>query len=96
MGMYFDLVKKNKDNIVIEFKRVINDKTLKVSYIINTNLRMDYGLDTTGNLYNAFHTTSKRKFNKRIAEYKQATGRKPRLTGTDNSLGFTRLVYTFV
>lgn len=89
---YFDLVRKYKDTFYLRYMIIVNDKTAQIGYSILTNLHCDYGT-SLDELYSSLHTSKKSKVNKMLSQYKKATGKKIRLTGTDNGLGYTRLVY---
>ena len=91
MKTYFDIVSDNKQNIVVEAKRIIDDKTLQQSYNISTNLHLDRGI--CNEMFTSFHGTKKRDFNKQVQQYQKVIGGKFKLVATDNSLGYTRLVY---
>lgn len=88
---YAELIIANKEKILIEFKKIIDNKTLESTYIISTNLHCDFGICDT--MMKSFCSSSKSRFNKRIAEFKKLTGFKPRLVKTDNDAIYTRLVY---
>lgn len=88
---YVDKMLQNKDSIIIEFCKIIDDKTCKVSYLITTNLHCDYGI--VKNQLVHYTGTKKGEYNKLIAYYKKILGFKIRLLRTDNSYGFTRVYY---
>tara|TARA_R110000744_G_C19371770_1_gene563264 strand:+ start:87448 stop:87732 length:285 start_codon:yes stop_codon:yes gene_type:complete len=89
---YFDMVGKNKDNIVIEFMKIIDNETLKVSYSFSTNLHADFGI--SDRMYSSWFGTSKRKANRLVSDYKKAVGFKMRLCRVNNDKAFTRLIYS--
>ena len=88
---YDDLLIQHKDSLQVEFIHAIDDSTLIQSYSIYTNLHVDYGI--TEKRYNHWSGTKKSEFNKLTAKFKKLTGRKVKLYRTDNSLGYTRLIY---
>ena len=92
MSEYDKLVIANKDNLKIQVMKIIDNKSLLITYSIKTNLNVDFGI--CDEMFSAFHSNSKGRFNKRISKYQNLTGRKIKLTGTDNSLGYTRLIYS--
>ena len=92
MSEYNKLVLANKDKLKLKIMKIIDDKSLIITYSILTNLHVDFGI--CGEMLSCFHSTSKGRFNKRIASYQNLTGRKIKLVGTDNSLGYTRLIYS--
>lgn len=64
MKTYFNLVEENKDKIYIEFYKIIDDKTLKISYSIFTNLHCEFGIrDQT---MKHWHGYKKSQYNKQI------------------------------
>ena len=89
---YAELIIKNREKLKIEIIFAIDDKTLRQSCSIYTNLHCDFGISEA--MFNSFYSSSKNKIRKRIAFYKKLTGYKMKLTKTDNSLGRTRLIYT--
>lgn len=89
---YWELVAANKDRIVVEYKRCINDETLLSSYSFSTNLHCDFGI--CDKQMRSEFLTKKRKFNKLVQQYQKATGKKFKLVRTENDLGYTRLVYS--
>lgn len=91
MSEYFLKVQANKDKFYLKYMIIINNETAHVTYSILTNLHMVFGC--TDELYSSHHTRKKTKINKALSQYKKATGKKLKLTGTDNSLSYTRLVY---
>lgn len=91
MSEYFSKVQANKDKFYLKYMIIVDNNTAQVTYSILTNLHMMYGC--TSELYSRLFTTKKGKANKALSQYKKATGKKLKLTGTDNNLGYTRLVY---
>lgn len=89
---YAELIIKNREKLKIEIIFSIDDETLIQFCSIYTNLHCSFGISET--MLNAFHSSNKNKTRKRIAFYKKLTGYKMKLTKTDNSLGYTRLIYT--
>lgn len=94
MKTYFDIVFEKRHNIIVEAKRIIDDKTLQQTYSISTNLHLDRGI--CDEMFNSFHGTKKRDFNKQIQQYQKAIGGKFKLVATNNSLGYTRLIYRLI
>lgn len=92
MPTYIAMLRQYASAIEVECIVSIDDKTLRKSYSIYQNLHLDFGI-VCGSMFKHMHTTSKRKYNKEIQVIKQATGRKFKLSKTNNSLGYTRLVY---
>lgn len=88
---YNELVKANKDNIIIEYKIIIDNSTLKYFYSISTNLHCDFGI--CDEMMNCFSSASKSKFNRQMSEYKRLSGLKSKLVKTENDDRYTRLVY---
>ena len=88
---YTDLIATNKDKLLVEFWVIIDNATLKRQYRIFTNLHCDYGIREY--MLCAGDFTSKSKFNRRIAEYRQWTGFKMQLSRTNNDVNYTRLIY---
>ena len=94
MSDYFKFCESFKDSLQVEFKRCINDVTMKESYFVCVNV-FCRGID--------FHLTedvisvgySKKEARKIIQRFTKILGKKPRLFKTVNSLGYTRLVYRF-
>lgn len=93
MPARFDMMKQNKDTLQIKCLVIVCDKTLQVTYSLHTNLHLEWGI-SKDEMYSSLHTRSQRKYKKALYEIRQATGRKFKLTGTDNGLGYTRLIYT--
>lgn len=89
---YEELVIKNREKLKIEIIFSIDNKTLRQSCGIYTNLHCDFGISET--MFNAFYSSSKNKIRKQIAFYKKLTGYKMKLTRTNNSPSYTRLIYT--
>ena len=85
------MVLQNRDSIIIEFCKIIDDKTLQVSYLITTNLHCDFGIGKDQLTH--FSGTKKGKYNKLIAYYKKMLGFRIKLLRTDNSYGYTRIYY---
>lgn len=94
MATYTDLVISKKDLLVIKAIKVIDNKTMKTTYAIYTNLHIDYGI--CKEMMNSFYGTSKKKFNKELQLYMKLTGRKAKLSKTDNDINHTRLIYFLV
>lgn len=94
MTTYTDLVMSKKDLLVVKVIKVIDNNTMKTTYAIYTNLHMDYGI--CKELMNSFSGTSKKKFNKELQFYMKLTGRKAKLSKTDNDENRTRLIYFLV
>ena len=92
MSSKISFIAENKDKVKFGFMRCINDSTLRESYFVVSNVFCD-GL----NFYTADHTNtvllSKKKCKAEVNKVCQFLNKKPRLVGTDNSLGFTRLIY---
>lgn len=88
---YAELVVKNKDKLVIECFKIINNETMMQTYVIYTNLHSDFGISTT--LLRSLHTHKKSEFRKRLAELKKLTGFKLKLVSINNDKSYTRLIY---
>lgn len=93
MPTYTEMLRQYANTIEVECIVSIDDKTLRKSYSIYQNLHLDFGI-VCDSMFKHTHTTSKRKYNKEIRAIKQATGRKFKLSKTNNGLGYTRLIYT--
>ncbi len=91
MKTYFDLVEENKDKVYIEFYKIIDDRTLKIGYSIFVNLHCEFGI--CDQMMNHWRSSKKSEYNKEIQLFRKATGNNLKLVRTENSLGFTRLVY---
>ena len=91
MKTYFDLVEENKDNVYVEFYKIIDDKTLKVSYSIFVNLHCGFGI--CDKMMKHWHGYKKSQYNKQIQFFRKATNNNLKLVRIENSSGFTRLVY---
>lgn len=91
---YSDFCLLNKDRLIVKFKTCINDKTLHKHYFIETNVFCD-GI----NYYIADITTSieykPKLFRVMLSKFAAVKGSKPKLIGTNNSLGYTRLIYGY-
>lgn len=92
MSTYAELVTLNKKDFTVEFMRIINNKNLKNSYAIYTNLHVDYGI--VDRLLNHYSGTKRSEFNKKIKFFSSLLGRKIKLVRTDNDENYTRLIYT--
>jgi len=92
MTTYFDLVVKNKDHIKVEVIKIINNKTMFITWSFSCNLHCDYGI--RAELMTCLYTERKSKVNKHIQLYQKATGRKFKLTKTNNDANYTRLIYS--
>lgn len=94
MTDYQAFCEQNKDRVTFQLMRCIDDKTMRESYVIETNVRCD-----GNNYYIAKEPVrvhfKRRDFRRRVAMLSNLFGRKPRLTKTSNSLGYTRLIYKF-
>lgn len=91
---YQQLLELNKTALKVKLIKSINDKTLKISYSFSTNLHCDLGIQP---VYMGSGTTGKKsEANKRMQQFQKVKGKKFKLTSTDNSLGYTRLIYELV
>lgn len=88
---YAELIAENKEKLIIECFKIINNSTLSQTYSIYTNLHSDYGISKT--MLKSMSTSSKSKFKKQLSELKRLTGFKIRLGRTDNDSSYTRLIY---
>lgn len=93
MFTYIEMLRQYANDLEVECIVSIDDKTMQKRYSIYSNLHMAAGI-CAGELFKHMHTTSKREYNKEVQRIKQATGRKFKLSRTNNSLGYTRLIYT--
>ena len=94
MTTYTDLVISKKELLIVKIIKVVDNKTMETTYSIYTNLHMDYGI--CKEMMNSFYGTSKKKFNKKLQFYMKLTGRKAKLSKTDNDINHTRLIYFLV
>ena len=95
MPTYYETIKPHKDELKVVVMHIVDDQTLRQNYVILVNYRMDYGL-VTENLRH-FGTTSHKKLRKKVGGFKRVLGRRHlKLVRTDNSLGYTRLIYELV
>lgn len=90
---YLEMVEANKDKIIVEYKRCINDENMHSYYFFFTNLHCEFGLCDQMFQISTVGMTKKREFNKKLQQYQKVTGKKFKLVRTENSLGYTRLVY---
>ena len=90
---YDELVLKNRDSMLVELIHSINDETMAESYAIYTNLHIDFGCNADGKLYRHWGGTSKKAAMRRMAKFKTLLQGRIRLARTDNSLGYTRIIY---
>ena len=94
MTDYQAFCEQNKDRVTFQLMRCIDDKTMRESYVIETNVLCD-----GNNYYISSHTVfvhyKRRDFRRRVAMLSKLFGRKPRLVATNNGLGHTRLIYTW-
>lgn len=93
MTTYIEMIRQYVDELEVECIVSIDDKTMQKRYSIYSNLHTDVGI-CAGEMFKHIHTASKREYNKEVQMIKQATGRKFKLSRTNNSLGYTRLIYT--
>ena len=93
MATYIEMLRQWANDLEVECIVSIDDKTMQKRYSIYLNLHIDVGI-CAGELFKHMHTASKREYNKEVLIIKQATGRKFKLSRTNNSLGYTRLIYT--
>lgn len=91
---YVELLKNNRKGLVVSVTKVINNKTLDVSYFYGTNFHVDFGI--CDEIFRVSIGRSKRKFNKQVRIFKEGTGKNLRLSATNNDANYTRLIYTFV
>jgi hypothetical protein len=94
MSDYQNIVKANKEHIIVDCYHIINDGTLIQSYAIYTNLHVDRGIVPDSLCH--WRGISKRMFRLKVNEFKRITGKRCKLYKTVNSLGYTRLVYRLV
>ena len=90
---YYDLIKKHKDNIDFKFMIVIDNKTMRKTYYILSNLFCDpdyivNGWLSTGN-YNY------KQYRAKISKLKKVLNKKVILHSTQNDEKHTRLIYKF-
>lgn len=95
MATYYEAIKPHKDELRVVVMHIVDDQTLRQNYVILVNYHMDYGLVTESLRH--FGTTSPKKLRKKVGRFKRVLGRRYlKLVRTDNSLGYTRLVYELV
>ena len=91
---YYSFCEENRDILKFSFKECINDTTLIRSYFLQSNVCCD-----GNNWYISNNITSvrysRKEIRKKIARLIKIIGHKPRLSGIDNTLGYTRLIYSF-
>lgn len=89
---YSDRVLENKATLKVEFFKIIDNKTLKTTYSIFTNLHVDLGIVDT--MLKHLHTEKKSEYNKRMRFFKTRIGGSLKLTRIENDANYTRLIYT--
>lgn len=95
MTTYYETIKPHADELKVIVKHIVDDQTLRQEWSICVNYHLDYGLGT--DLLRHFNTTSPKKLRKKVSEFKRELGRRHlKLVSTENSLGYTRLVYELV
>ncbi len=93
MATYKDLLVKYKERLKVKIIISINNETMMKSYSLYTNMHCDWGV--VDEYLRHRSTTKKAVFNKDLQLFRSVLGRKPKLTKTDNSETYTRLIYTF-
>lgn len=91
MSGYSDKVLDNLDKLEIKIMKIIDNETARITYSIQTNLSMDFGI--CQEFMSTLHTTKKSKFDRKLNYYKNLTKFKIKMIPPENSLGFTRIVY---
>lgn len=91
---YQQMLELSKAQLKVKLIKAIDNETLKISYSFHTNLHCDYGIQNQW--FGSAYTYKKSEANKRIQQFQKVKGKKFKLTSTDNSLGFTRLIYELV
>lgn len=95
MSTYYEAIKPHANEIKVVVMHIVNDQTLRQNYVILVNYHMDYGV--VPETLRHFSTTSHKKLRKKVGRFKRELGRRNlKLVSTDNSLGYTRLVYELV
>lgn len=89
---YLQLLELNKVALQVKLIKIIDNNTMRVEYSFNTNVHCDFGIQK--DFMRSLFTSKKSLANKTIQQYQKVKGKKFKLAATDNSLGYTRLIYT--
>ena len=93
MNTYKDLLIKHKERLKVKIIISINNETMMKSYSIYVNMHCSWGI--VDGYLNHLYTSKKSVFNKKLQIFRSVLRKKPKLTETDNSEFYTRLIYTF-
>ena len=93
MDTYKDLLIKHKERLKVKIIISINNETMMKSYSIYVNMHCDWGI--VDEYLRHLSTNKKSVFNKDLQVFRSVIRKKPKLTETDNSETYTRLIYTF-
>ena len=93
MITYKDLLIKHKERLKVKIIISINNETMMKSYSIYVNMHCDWGI--VDEYLRHLSTNKKSVFNKDLQIFRSVLRKKPKLTETDNSEFYTRLIYTF-
>lgn len=92
MGTYIDFINTNRNKVSFKIIHSIDDKTLKSSFFRRSNVFCD-GLG----YYLGSDSVSVELKNKRdVRKFLSQINAKMRLAATDNSMGYTRLIYDVI
>ena len=93
MNTYKDLLTKYRERLKVKIIISINNETMMKSYSIYVNLHCGWGI--VDEYLRHLYTNKKSVFNKDLQVFRSVIRKKPKLTETDNSETYTRLIYTF-